>query len=420
MSNRYKKRVRALMAKLEVSYQAADNILKARRRQRAGAVSGPANAEDARTQPADERTVNQEGAIDAEADRGVGAEAVRFVHPMVAADIAGWTALLGAGGALLSLLFAVAEGVTSEGIERELTRRFGRKHAMTLGQSLLPRSGAKHIETRAATARLAGYAPPRTFGDLLRVLVRVGVVTEHAGRYAVAFPPPAPEETLLLSPEQRAEVLWFRDVGPNTGGMSMLEECVRAEGPGFAPPAWMRAVLDIQQNHVPEERTPVYRPPGTAIIIIDLDADPVLCEQISRLFSTYLSEDPRTCPCGASISNVAREATSNADAILIKASCTDGHRGYMGKRVRDLYDLGSAEEAAVDLFLRGRPDGERVQGRDFYTHYVLWALAQRQRPAPNVTFARRVMDSGLYRRTERRPGGRTYHCLTVENSPAHA
>jgi len=246
----------------------------------------------------------------------------------------------------------------------------------------------------------------------------VGVVTEHAGRYSVAFPPPAPEETLPLSPEQRSDVLWFRNVEPNTGGMSLLEECVRAEGPGFVPPAWMRAVLDIQQNYVPEERTPVYEPPGTAIILSGLDADPALCEQISRLFSTYLREDIRTCPCGASIRHVVREATSNADAILIKASCTDGHVGYMAKDVGDVYDLGSSEEAAVDLFLRGRPDGESVQGRDFYTHYVLWALAQRQRPASNVTFARRAMDSGLYRRTERRPGGRTYHRLTVESRPA--
>jgi hypothetical protein len=242
MSNRYKRRVRALAAKLNISYQAADNMLKAGRRNGAPAATADGDGGDAsRMQHAEER---EAGLADSVQERDVEKDdVIRFGHPTVATQVAGWNALV-ATSALWSLLSAVADGMTKEGIELELTRDFKRKRPMTLRRSRLPRSGAEYAAALAATARIVGQEPPATFGELLLLLVRLGVVTVQAGRYTVAFPPPAPEETLPLTSEQRAKVLQCRVLEPNTGAVTILEQCVRAEGPGFLPPAWTRTVLE--------------------------------------------------------------------------------------------------------------------------------------------------------------------------------
>ncbi|WP_437709730.1 DUF6042 family protein [Sorangium sp. So ce448] len=427
MSDKYKRRVRALAAKLNISYQAADNMLKAggrRNGSQAAAISANSDAaglvtleNEAESSPPSDGPPSVRYATHEEQEDLVARtrELLRYARPSVAAVVAGWIALV-ATPTLHSLLHAVESGVTTEGIERELTREFRRKRPMTLRQSRLPRSSAATVETLATIARFVGHDPPTTFGDLLLLLRRLGVVTEHAGQYAVAFPPPAPEETLPLTSKQRSDVLRCRQGWePGMAGTDMLKACISAEAPGFVPPSWMRAVLD--QPYSPEDCTPSYAyvPPRTCFVIEGYDVDPALCDQIGRLFSTYLTESPRACPCSAAVSKFSRYATSNAGIMLLEAWCTQGHFGYMGRRVADFCPLNSASEACVERFLQGRPDGESIQARDFYTEYVLWSLSQKSRPATNVMFSYRVMASGLYARTNRRPGGRTYHRLPFES-----
>ncbi|MFT3764802.1 MAG: DUF6042 family protein [Minicystis sp.] len=432
MSNKYKRRVRALAAKLNISYQAADNMIKAGRRNGSPAVGAAASDSDAAPTvapeelressspclgaPAASLPTQEEHEPHEDLDAATKNMINRYGHPFVAAQVAGWMVLV-ATPALHWLLEAVVQGGAPEGIERELTRYLDRKRPMTLGHSRLPRTGAENVEALAATARLVGHEPPMTFGDLLLLLKRLGVVTEQAGRYSVAFPPPAPEEVLPLTPQQRSHVMRFRgEWTPRMNGMETLRDCVRAEGPGFVPPAWMRVVLDQQDDTDPDGDMPEYVPPGSCAIITGVEADPAFCDQLIRGFSAYLSEDPRACRCGASITKVSRYANTSADYVMIEAWCAQGHFGYMAKRVVDFCPLDlAASEASVERFLQGRPEDESIQARDFYTEYVLWGLAQKCRPVSNVMFSARVMASGRYRRTDRRPGGRTYHRLPFTN-----
>jgi hypothetical protein len=428
MTNKSKRNNRTLAAKLNISYQAADNIRKAGRRNGSAGVAVPADVEDGRdAQPAEEHVASapslvSQGALSGslanqpKVDHVRGgslsrARVVRHSYADVATHVAGWMALMPSSNLRL-LLEATAEGTTTEEIERDLTRTLDRKQQISLRESRLPRSGAKNVEAVAATARLVGLDPPKTFGDLLRLLIRLGVVKEQAQRYSVAFPPPAPEETLPLTPEQRSEVLRWRNW---LGGIQHLDEAIHLEGPEFVPPAWMSARLDPTRINRDEDLSSAYRPPGTRIHLEDVVADPALCDIIQGAFSQYFTEDPRECPCGAAIIHVHRMATTNADRILIEASCARGHFGYMGKLVKEVCSLDPSSEASVDLFLLGRPESESVQERTFYADYVVWSLAQRSRPVLGVTFTHRVMSLGLYRRTEARPGGRIYHRVPATN-----
>lgn len=338
-------------------------------------------------------------------------------NAFVACNIAGWSALV-ATSATRALLEAVTTGATAKEIECALTRHYRRKTPTTLRGSRLPISSVTFIEALDATARLVGHQPPTTFGELLRLLVRLDVVKEHAGRYAVAFPPPAPEETLPLTPEQRSDVLHTRGSWePGTAGMEMLKDAVRAEGPDFVPPAWMSRVLATDSHDMTEARSPSDGPPSTHRLLDGVAANRALSDQISRHFSEYLDGNPRACPCSAPNTQLGFVASTLTTAIGIEASCARGHLGYSAKLIEFVCSLDSSSEASVELFLQERPAGENVPAGEFYTDYVLWGMAQRSRPASNVIFRRRVLNTGLYRRTDRRPGGQTYHRLPLK-SPA--
>lgn len=287
---------------------------------------------------------------------------------------------------------------------------------MTLRGSRLPISSVTFIEALGATARLVGQQPPTTFGELLWLLIRLDVVTENAGRYAVAFPPPALEETLPLTPEQRSDVLDTRGTwGPDTAGMEMLKDAVRAEGPEFVPPAWMSRVLDTDGHDTAAASIPSDEPPSTHTLLDGVAANRALSDQITRHFPEYLDGNPRECPCGAPNTQLGFVASTLTTAIGIEASCARGHLGYSAKLIEFVCSLHASSEASVELFLQGRPAGENIPAGEFYTDYVLWGMAQRSRPASNVMFRRRVMNTGLYRRTDRRPGGQTYHRLPLKS-----